>query len=220
MVADTATTEAQAKDNTRDNATTQAKNNAKTSASAKAKHIEKSIPALLRAKRKEMGLTLQELADKAGLSPAFVSQAERGKAVPSIVSLIHLAGALDTEVEYFLTPPRTKSLVRRAAEPITVEIDSPVTYYRLDGDVRNKLMNALLMEIPSGCALPKVHREEGEDFFYVMAGEVRVDVGEEAYDLKTGDCIHINSQLDHDMVNLSGHSVRLLWVGTPVIFNE
>lgn len=187
---------------------------------AKAKHIEKSIPALLRAKRKEMNMTLQELADKAGLSPAFVSQAERGKAVPSIVSLIQLAGALDTDINYFLTPPKTKSLVRRAEDPITIEIDSPVTYYRLDGDVRNKLMNALIMEIPPKCELPKVHREEGEDFFYVMSGEVRVDVGDETYDLKEGDCIHINSQIDHDTINMSSKTARVLWVGTPVIFEE
>lgn len=187
---------------------------------AKAKHIEKSIPVLLRSRRKEMGMTLQELADKSGLSPAFVSQAERGKAVPSIVSLIQLAGALDTDINYFLTPPKTTSLVKRADAPITIEIDSPITYYRLDGDVRNKLMNALMMDIPPNCVLPKVHREEGEDFFYVLEGEVRVDVGDEAFDLKEGDCVHINSQIDHDTLNMSDKPAKVLWVGTPVIFKE
>ncbi|NKB39279.1 MAG: cupin domain-containing protein [Gammaproteobacteria bacterium] len=187
---------------------------------AKARHIEKSIPALLRARRKQMGLTLQELADKAGLSPAFVSQAERGKAVPSIVSLIQLAGALETDINYFVTPPETNSLVRRAADPIKVEIDSPVTYHRLDGDVRNRLINALRMVIPPKTELPTVHREEGEDFFFVLKGEIRVDVGDEVFDLKEGDCVHINSQLEHDTINMSEEEVHVLWVGTPAIFEN
>lgn len=165
-------------------------------------------------------MTLLELAQKADLSPAFVSQAERGKAVPSIISLIQLAGALDTDINYFLTPPKPTSLVRRADAPILVEIDSPVTYYRLDGDVRNKRMNALMIDVPPDCALPKSHREEGEDFFYVLKGEIRFDVGDEYFDLSAGDCIHINSQLDHDVRNFSGKPARVLWVGTPVIFNE
>lgn len=185
-----------------------------------AQHIEKSIPTLLRAKRKELGLTLQQLADKSGLSPAFLSQAERGKAAPSIVSLIQLAGALETDINYFLKPPKAKDLVRRADNPLIVEMDSPVTYHRLDGDVRNKMMNALLMEIPPDSASPKVHREEGEDFFYVIGGEVEIEVGEDLYHLGKGDCIHINSQIDHDMRNTSKESAHLLWVGTPVIFTE
>ena len=48
------------------------------------------VGALVRAKRKETGLTLQQLAAKAGLSAAFISQVERNKVVPSIVSLANI----------------------------------------------------------------------------------------------------------------------------------
>ena len=58
--------------------------------------IKRSIASLLKARRHERGLTLQELADRAELSAAFLSQAERGKATPSIVSLINIAKALET----------------------------------------------------------------------------------------------------------------------------
>ena len=53
--------------------------------------IKRSLGGLLKARRLEQKLTLQELADKADLSAAFLSQAERGKATPSIVSLINIA---------------------------------------------------------------------------------------------------------------------------------
>ncbi|MGV6825985.1 MAG: helix-turn-helix domain-containing protein [bacterium] len=189
------------------------------SANAKlAQKIGKSIPALLKAKRKEKKMTLQELAQKAELSPAFVSQAERGKAAPSIISLIQLAGALDTDINYFLTPPKSNDLVRRADNPVVVDIDSPIVYHSLDGDVPNKQLNALYFEIPDGSDGTDVHRSEGEDFFYVLEGNVTIRIGGEHYFLAPGDCAHINSQLDHSVKNESGSVAKVLWVGTPTIF--
>ena len=180
--------------------------------------FKRAIGGLLKAKRKEMGLTLQELAERSELSAAFLSQAERGKATPSIVSLINIAAALETDINYFLTPPEPMSLVRRADDPRYVDIDSPVVYRRLDAQIRNQKMNALLMDIPPGTGLPAVHRGEGEDFFYVIDGEVEYGLGEEVFTLTKGDAAHHNTQIDHTVINNSDKVARLLWVGTPVLF--
>ncbi len=180
--------------------------------------LKRSIGGLLKAKRLEMGFTLQELADRSELSAAFLSQAERGKATPSIVSLINIAAALDTDVNYFLTPPEPTSLVRRADDPRYVDIDSPVIYKRIDAQLRNQKMNALLMEMPPGTGLPAVHRDEGEDFFYVISGEVEYVLGDEKFVLKAGDAAHHNTQIDHLMTNHTDDVAVILWVGTPVLF--
>ena len=180
--------------------------------------FKRSIGSLLKARRLALGFTLQELAERAELSAAFLSQAERGKATPSIVSLINIAKALETDIHYFITPPAATSLVRRADDPQYIEMDSPVVYTRLDAEIRNQRMNALIMEIPPGIALPVVHREEGEDFFYVLEGEVEQSIGDKAFTLRQGDSAHHNTQVDHDMINKSKKPVRLIWVGTPVLF--
>lgn len=193
---------------------------AATGSQRKLNPVRRSIGGLLKARRNELGLTLQELAAKAELSAAFISQAERGKATPSIVSLINLARALDTDINYFITPPAPKSLVRRADDPQYIDIDSPVVYTRLDAQIRNQKMNALLMEIPPGTALPVVHRDEGEDFFYVLEGEVEQRIGDQVFTLGAGDSVHHNTQVDHDVTNNSGAVAKILWVGTPVIFSN
>lgn len=180
--------------------------------------VRRTIGSLLKARRLECKLTLQEISDRSGLSAAFVSQVERGKATPSIVSLINIAKALGTDIHYFITPPAATSMVRRADEPEFIEIDSPITYRRLDAEIRNQRMNALLMEIPPATALPVVHREEGEDFFYVLEGEVDQTIGDEVFTLRKGDSAHHNTQVDHSVINKSGRVARLLWVGTPVLF--
>lgn len=180
--------------------------------------VKRSIGSLLKARRTALGLTLKELAAKSELSAAFLSQAERGKATPSIVSLINIAKALDTDIHYFITPPAPKSLVRRADNPQYVDIDSPVIYKRLDAEIRNQRMNALILEIPPGTALPVVHREEGEDFFYVLEGEVEQGIGDKVFTLGKGDSAHHNTQVDHSVVNKSKKTATLIWVGTPVLF--
>lgn len=180
--------------------------------------FKRSVGSLLKARRTELGMTLQDLADLAELSPAFLSQAERGKATPSIVSLINIAKALETDIHYFITPPAPTSLVRRADDPEYIELDSPVVYKRLDAKIRNQRMNALIMEIPPGVALPVVHREEGEDFFYVLEGEVEQTIGGKSFTLRSGDSAHHNTQMDHDVVNRSDSVAKMLWVGTPVLF--
>jgi len=180
--------------------------------------FERSIGGLLKARRLELGLTLKELAERAELSAAFLSQSENGKATPSIVSLINIAKALETDINYFVTPPAPTSLVRRANDPQYIEIESPVVYKRLDAQIRNQQMNALIMEIPPQTRLPVVHREEGEDFFYVLEGQVEQRIGDKVFTLKKGDSAHHNTQVDHDVNNKSSKVAKLLWVGTPVLF--
>ncbi|MDP9477434.1 MAG: helix-turn-helix domain-containing protein [Actinomycetota bacterium] len=52
----------------------------------------------VRRRRKELGLTGELLAERAGLAPSAVSQIETGKRTPSSTSVIKLAGALGCEV--------------------------------------------------------------------------------------------------------------------------
>ena len=58
----------------------------------------------LRAWRKHRGMTVQALADAAGLSKAFVSQIESGKRTGTTDSLGKLAAALGVQVGAIITP--------------------------------------------------------------------------------------------------------------------
>ncbi|MEQ8514236.1 MAG: XRE family transcriptional regulator [Chromatocurvus sp.] len=179
--------------------------------------MQRSLGGLLKAKRLAHGLTLQELAEKAELSAAFLSQAERGKATPSIVSLINIARSLDTDIHYFISPPSPADLVSKGDDPQYLNLDSPISYRVLNASIPNQQMSALLMDIPPGVELPAVHREQGEDIFYIIKGRVEQMIGDRTFQLKAGDCVHINTQLDHNIINKSKGIATILWVGTPVL---
>ncbi len=181
--------------------------------------IEKSLPALIQEKRKQLGMTLQEVADKAGLSPAFLSQAERGQTTPSLVSILKLADALDVDISYFVTPPEPDSLVKRADEPVRIEFDSPFRYYRVDGGVRNKKMTVILVEAPPHSTSAAVTRgEQGEEFIYVLSGELHIQIDDKVFDLRAGDSVHLDSQSRRSISNITDSTYRCLWVVTPPFF--
>ena len=181
--------------------------------------IERSLPSLVQKRRKQLNLTLQALADKAQLSPAYLSQLERGKNTPSLAAIIKLAGSLEVDLDYFLKPPSPGSLVHRAAKPVKIEVDSPISYYQLDAGLKNKHISVMLIEIPPYCVSPMPRWENLEEFIHVLSGELYVEVDEYELDLHVGDSIHLNSQVWLSAGNLTEFTTRVLWAGSPPVFD-
>lgn len=171
----------------------------------------------IRARRRELGLTLQALAEKSGLSVAFISQVERNQASASMVSLMNLAAALGVSVTTFMEIPLGEAPIRRSANPQNIEIDSPVQYIQLSAGMQFQQMDALLMVIPPGHVFP-VDQREGEDFLYVLKGELYTELGDLKETLREGDSSHFNSRTPHTASNLTDEDVILLYVGTPSVF--
>jgi len=70
-----------------------------------AETVPSDLGEALRTRRKELGLTMQIVADSAGLSVGFISQVERGITAPSLASLVSLAEVLKTDISSFLQQP-------------------------------------------------------------------------------------------------------------------
>ena len=175
------------------------------------------IGAMLKRRRKELKLTLKELASRSGVSAPFISQAERNQTVPSMVSLMKLSRALEVDLKYFMEVPHDDSIVHRAQDLPIIDLDSPVTYLSVSSDLDNQQMDALIMKVPPGHVFP-VDRREGEDFLYVLEGEIVSIVGDVEAILKRGDAMHFDSRIPHSARNDTDKEVSLLYVGTPSIF--
>ncbi len=175
------------------------------------------IASAIRARRRRLGLTLKDLADKSGLSSPFLSQVERDQATPSITSLMAIAQALDVDIHYFINPPPYSEVVRRASDPEFLQINSSLRYIRLTGGHAERQMEALLMTIPPGSHAPATARD-GEGFYYVLAGRLTVTLGKETFILGPGDSAHFDQRHAFQMANAGKRVLRILWVGTPTIF--
>jgi quercetin dioxygenase-like cupin family protein len=59
---------------------------------------------------------------------------------------------------------------------------------------------------------PVEYKHEGEEFIYVMEGDLEVTLGSKTHHLKTGESIHFNSETPHKLKSLSNQDTRCLVV--------
>jgi transcriptional regulator with XRE-family HTH domain len=181
-----------------------------------------SLGARLRARRKAIGKTMQQVADEANLTIGFISQIERGISSPSLASLYNVAKALDASVDMFVSqaPSRSHSVVTHAGERPTFKVDGTSRYYEfLERGFADAKLNACLSHVPPGHA-SEMMSHEGEDFVYLVSGTMLYEVDGVQYDLKAGDTLHFDSRKPHRGTNIGADTAIELWVGTMRLFPE
>ncbi|MFD1911234.1 helix-turn-helix domain-containing protein [Halodurantibacterium flavum] len=168
----------------------------------------------IRELRRRAGMTLQALADEAGISVGFLSQVERDKATPSLATLAGLAGALGVGVNWFIAAPRAADAVTRAGERTRFSIaDSSLGYERLDTHLPGGTLSSLIVHLPVGYA-SEVSRHTGEEMIFVLEGTIRQTLGEAVILLGPGDSFHFMGDTPHSFANAGEGPARLLWTGT------
>jgi quercetin dioxygenase-like cupin family protein len=166
-------------------------------------------------------MTLKELAQASSVSTSFLSQAERGLCSISIPTLGRISTALGVAmVELFAQPGTQKEergvapTVLRAEEQHAVNLsDAAIKYRFLSRDVPGRLFEVVVGEIPTGYVYPRASHD-GEEFGYLLEGELRLFLQDEEYVLRPGDSYHLGPYEPHGYETLGEEPVRLLWVQT------
>jgi transcriptional regulator with XRE-family HTH domain/KaiC/GvpD/RAD55 family RecA-like ATPase len=177
----------------------------------------------VRSLRKKLGMTQKELAEQVGLTPSFISQLEKNLISPSLDSLLRLSEKLDTQPIYFLTDdqsgPWQKMIIKpRERQEIHLK-GAKVTDVKLQllvSDVLNRRMEPYLVSLKKGGKISgDFFNHRGDEFAYVMEGDVEVEIQGEKQILRQGDSIYIGSTAPLKWVNLGKGETVLLWVLSP-----
>ena len=165
--------------------------------------------------RKAKGLTLKELGESASLSASFISQIERGLTSPTVISLAQIARALGVSPSYFFPPPPQDGPVVRAyaRQPFQVA-EAEVFYARMGEDFPERVMEPLVCTYPPGF-VSEEFEHPGEEFVYVLEGQVVFVLSHVEYVMSTGDSIHYRSDQPHHLENRSEQPVQMVYVTTP-----
>lgn len=181
---------------------------------------EQKIGPLIRARRQQLRLTLQQLADGAGISVGYVSQVERDLATPSPTTLAGIARTLDVGIDYFIaTPEPGDALSRAAGRPSFSVAGSSIHYERIGTDFAGNVLSSFILIIPPGYRSETVSHE-GEEIIYLIQGKLWVTVEAEEVELGPGDGFHFRGNRPHAWRNRSTRPVRLLWTGTVPLFRS
>ena len=176
----------------------------------------------IRTLRKEKGLLLKELSRRAGLSTSFLSMVERGRSSLALTSLNNVAKALDTDLADLFASERKVRVshplphVSRTEEDGRLSIASSQRVYKvLSPRVPGLVLEPLLVTVRPNSDLEEPYRHEGEEFAYVIEGELLFDVGGKEYRLGSGDSIHLLPTVPHAIRNGTDEPAKVLWVLTP-----
>ncbi|MHC1750069.1 MAG: helix-turn-helix domain-containing protein [Cellulosilyticaceae bacterium] len=169
--------------------------------------------------RKKNGLTQEELADRCELSKGFISQVERGLTSPSIATLIDILECLGTNLKDFFNESSQEKIVftkEDVFEKEDKEEGNMITW--LIPNAQKNDMEPILINIESsGCS--SVHApHEGEEFGYVLAGNVYIHLGNKKFKAKKGDSFYFRPTSDHYLENTGKTKATVLWVSTPPSF--
>lgn len=174
----------------------------------------------LRTRRRELRLTLKEVALGSGLSVGFISQIERGITSPSLSSLVSVARVLRMEVSEFLAQPKPQGpITRHHQRPVYAVSPNSLAYERISSSFEGSILRSVIIHEPPGHrSEPIAH--EGEEMFYVLEGSVTVEVAGERNVLEAGDSLHFQSSKIHSSWNHTDSPATILWVGTMDVFGE
>ncbi len=175
-----------------------------------------SVGPRLRRLRTKRGVGLAEVAAAAGISVGFLSALERSQMSASVGTLRRLARYYRTNIlDFFDTTELNTRLVRPAKRKV-LEAGPGVRMELLAWG--NKVMEPHLFRIAPGAGSGESYSHEGEEFLFVLRGQLKISLQGEEYHLKRGDSFYFESAMPHHWKNPGQSETWLLWVNTPPTF--
>ena len=168
--------------------------------------------------RKDKNITLQELADAAGVTKSMLSQVENSRSVPSLNVLLNLIKALDIDLNEFFKNIKLLDtdavLLKKNIDYQSFEKENAIgfKYKRIfSTEINNYHIDFVLLSIASDAQRPMVITNAYE-FKYLISGKVEYTIGEKKYVMEEGDSIFFDAKIPHHPKSTGSDNALLLVV--------
>lgn len=161
----------------------------------------------LHAQRTARRLTLDQLAQRAGVSKAMLSQIEQDKVNPTVAIMIRIADALALDVGQLIAPQSRRGILRH------IPADDPHYLFRADENCTIRTLSPLNLEKnielylvtlnPRAALRSEAHVAGAEEFLHVTRGRLLVTAGGDAIRLAKDDSLHYRADIPHSIENLT-----------------
>lgn len=184
------------------------------------------IGAKVRLVRESRKLSVEDVSERTNLSVQQISSIEDGSLVPNLTPLIKIARVLGVRLGTFmdddenLGPVVTKSQDKKEVTRFSDRgnaVNSDLDFYTLAHNKAGRHMDPFIIDIfPTSEEEIKLSTHEGEEFIFVLDGEVEIKYGKDTYVLEKGDSIYYESIVAHHVHSHgSGNAKILAVVYTP-----
>ncbi len=174
-------------------------------------------PSLLPGKRlkqlRQTGeMTLQQLAERSGVSKSMISKIERGEAVPTTTVLSRLAEALDIGISTLIGAPAPGEalLIRQADQAVFRDPKSGFERRSLSPLFPSRGVDLVLNTLPprQSTGTFQAHPNGVEEHLAVTEGSLHLRLGETTHILAAGDAMYFHANIEHEFTNPGDTSCR------------
>ena len=165
--------------------------------------LEMKVGERVRTYRERLNMTVDVLAETSGIRAEVIAAIEEGQAYPALGVLVRLSRALGQRLGTFMddqqvTDPVVVRAEDRAAQaaPHKGAGTEGLRYSPLGRGKSDRHIEPFFINVDPGCAAP-LSSHEGEEFLFILSGEVLLAYGNEEYVLKAGDSVYYNSLVPH-----------------------
>jgi quercetin dioxygenase-like cupin family protein len=164
-------------------------------------------------------LTLEDISSRTGIDVIALKHIESSEMAPPLGQLIKLGKALDMKMGYFISPGVDKPMtvvhkgqgqaVARYGEKKSQQYG--YSYESLAPEKANRMMEPFIVTLlPTDAEEFSAH--DGQEFLFVLEGEMKVQVGDQVEFLKPGDAIYYDSSQPHLVKSATKTRARILAV--------
>ena len=167
-------------------------------------------------------ITFDELVERSGIDTEEVKRIEENEYMPSLAPLIKIARVLGVRLGTFLDDQQELGAVVTRESDNNNEIDfsngasdskKHMSYHSLSKSKAGRHMESFIIDIiKEENQSYSVSSHEGEEFIYVVEGEIEVIHGKNSYQLKKGDSIYYDSIVPHHVHGYNGSAAKILAV--------
>jgi transcriptional regulator with XRE-family HTH domain len=175
-----------------------------------------SFGARLRQLRLLRGLTLKELAAQSGLSKAFLSRLESGDRQASVSAALTLCKIFHVSLASLFELPAEQPLctIIRSGDAVERTVNG-LKYAPLSDTGRMMNVRPIRVKVSPSRRGSEHYHHDGEEWIYVLRGQLTLSLVGKTYDLEEGDAAHFESRLPHRLIARGGREAEVLIVAAP-----
>ncbi|MBP5686513.1 MAG: helix-turn-helix transcriptional regulator [Clostridia bacterium] len=163
-------------------------------------------------------LTQEELADRCELTKGYISQLENDLTSPSIATLIDILSALGTNLKEFFSQADEEEKVSFNKNEFIEKVTDGYVLNWLVPNAQKNAMEPVHMVLKGGKSTDDDFPHEGEEFGFVIKGEIVLKLGKRRIKVKKGESFYFTANAVHGIENVKEQDAEFIWVSSPPSF--
>lgn len=161
-------------------------------------------------RRKKLGISLQSLADKSGVSKSLISKIELAQVQPSIQTASHIAQGLGCSLSEMFQPEKSDQIILQPTEQQFILSKGSHTKKIVSPSIRGACIEIFHEHLKENETIDRKNYFNAEVFILALDNELSIHAKDTEYTLKKGDCLYLERNIAHTISNQGKYPINFI----------